>query len=401
MSELLASAPTQGRVVFDVPTARERSSFFVIEAQDRLRAAPPGRAQFVEPDIYATMYDAFEDLSRRALWPNPFMAPPATLASCRLAPGRAMILAVSDAAEPGRLLGVWALRQVRDPWSLGMAALQAPVLPTYEALASPVLDRERACEAFAAMLGLVEASGLPRAIRVASWPRALDAVVPEGVALTAAETWERAMLAPQGPVHAEAYLRAALRKGLNKRNNRQAELAAGGALAIDALRGEAALAGFEQFVALESRGWKGEAGTAMALRPADLAYMREAVQGFAAADRLSVDRLLLDGAPIAVGVVIEAGGSSLFWKAAYDEAHARHAPGALLHLAVTRRLFAEGRPSLDCGMGDHTTPAMLPWSERAAMASVTLDLGGGLAGRSLRAGAVLRQRLRRWKHGRG
>jgi CelD/BcsL family acetyltransferase involved in cellulose biosynthesis len=349
---------------------------------------------------YVSMQAAFDDLAGRADDPNPFMSPALVAAAASgVASDQIVILAAFDDADPGRWLGVWCLRRARDLWSAGCEVLQAPILPRYECLAAPVLDAACAAAALASMLDLVRSSGtLPSLIRAATWPRALDRLMPAGWRASPAETWERAILKPVAVQAADAYLRQSMGKALNKRNNRQKQLAETGVLAMSSLRGAEAPAAFEHYIRLEAKGWKGQSGTSLAQTPSDAAYMRAAIARLADANRVSIDMVTLDGKPVAVGVVIEAAGHNLFWKAAFDEDHARFAPGSLLHLAVTRRLFAEARATLDSGMTEFTTPAHLPWSEREAMARVTIAHGAGFGAMAVRLGSALRHAMRRLKH---
>lgn len=348
---------------------------------------------------YVRMQAAFDDLAGRAEAPNPFMSPAlVAAAAASTGEGRIVVLAAFDIADPQRLIGAWCLRRERDLWSLGREVLQVPILPRYECLAAPVLDKAHAAAALAAILAHLKASpDLPDIIRATSWPTALDALMPAGWRASPAETWQRAILHADPVEGAETYLRHAMGKSLNKRNSRQKQLGELGEVAIRSIRGTEASEAFEHYIRLEAKGWKGQCGTSLSEAPADAAYMRAAIGKLAEADKIAVDMITLDGTPIAVGVVVEAAGSNLFWKAAFDEEHSRFAPGSLLHLAVTRRLFAEGRARLDSGMMEFTSPAYLPWSERAGMARVIIASGTGLAGRMVRAGTNVRHAVRRLK----
>jgi hypothetical protein len=372
--------------------------------EDRPHGGPPSAkrpllASRIDLERYREMEDDFAALAARCACANPFMAPALVAASWHEGPpDQLAILIVRDGAE--RLVGAWALRLVRDMFTLGAAVLQAPLDPRYECLATPVLDDECAGEAFAAMTDFLRASpALPGIIRVLSWPETFDALCPPDVAIAREERWQRAMLAPEPGLGAEAYLRRSMGKALNRRRNRLAELVAAGRVLRRTARGPDAPQAFEAFIALEDRGWKGAAGTALARKPDEAAYMRRMVAALAAQNRIALDQIAIDGEPAAIGVMIEAGGNNIFWKAAFDEVHARFAPGALLHLMATERLFAGGRARMDSGMMEFTTPDFLPWSERAEMARVTLDLGAGTAGARVRAGAALRHGLRRLQRG--
>ena len=356
-------------------------------------SAPALAVSRVPAEAYAGWTAEFAELAGRCAHPNPFMAPAFVEAALARHPAaRLVVLAVHRGA---RLQGVWCLIETRDLWSGGAAVLQAPITPRYDALAHPVLDAADEAAALALLLGqAAEDRGLPGVVRALSWPTRLDRLLPPGARPRHAEIWERATLDASPGQGAEDYLRAAMGSAYKKRLAQERALARQGRLAhVHLRRGEAAEA-YETFLALEASGWKGRAGTALARLPADAAHLRAAVAALARANGIGVDLLTLDGRPIAAGLLPEAGKATLFWKTAYDETLARHSPGALLDLAVTRRLFAEGRPLLDSGMMEGTDPATQPWSERLALARATIDLRGGLAGRLARAGAAARMTLR-------
>lgn len=364
--------------------------------------APAAAAQAISVERvdvadYAAWGGAFAELSARAALPNPFMSPAAAGAARTFANDEDLIiLAARHAQAPGApLVGLWTLRRIRDIWSCGIAVLQAPCVPKFDCLASPVLDAAMSREALAALLAhIVAAPDLPRLIRASSWPAAMGAELPSDVAIQHAERWSRALLAPKDATCAEGCLKAAMGGAYKKRRAQERALARTGRLHHDSLRRDAALAKLDDFLALERRGWKGRARTALADVPADAAYMHAALSGFARADQLCVDMLRLDDAPVAMGIVVEAGPASIFWKTAFDEAHARHSPGVLLDMAVTRRLFAEGRPKLDSGMMAFTDPAAQVWAGRAAMTGALIDLGAGGQGVLVRLAHQGRHRLR-------
>jgi hypothetical protein len=380
-------------------------------AQDALRllgfsdvepqAAAAGVTRIAAKDYAAASAwaEAFAGLAERALAPNPFQSPAAVAAA--LAQGGGLeVLAVHDGPAPGAtLIGLWALRPHRSPWTAGALALQSPLWPGYAPLSAPLLDVARAPQALAALMRhLAVTPGGPRLIDVPAWPLSLNRWLPLGVRLSITERWERALMVPGAGLDAEGYLKAAMGSGFKKREAQARALGKRGAVTHTTLRRGETAAAFDAFVALEAKGWKGAAGTALGRLPRDLARMRAHVRAFAAADQIAIDLIALNGDPIAIGLVVEAGPHSVFWKTAFDESLAKHSPGVLLDLAVTRRLFAEGRPWLDSGMTEYTSPDSQIWAERAAMGRVRLDLGAGLAGRAAQVAEMarfsLRQKLR-------
>jgi hypothetical protein len=83
----------------------------------------------------------------------------------------------------------------------------------------------------------------------------------------------------------------------------------------------------EQFLALEARGWKGVAGTALARRPGHAAFMRDMCSRFAAAGRLHLESLEVNGRPVAMVCGLVAGPGVFWFKTAYDERYSRASPG--------------------------------------------------------------------------
>jgi CelD/BcsL family acetyltransferase involved in cellulose biosynthesis len=359
-------------------------------------SAMPLRVTRLKPADYAGMGAAFADLARRAATPNPLMSPAAVAALGSLVPDPEIVVLAATGGYAGeRLDGVWVLRLRRTVWSLGFQVLETPAMPVYDNISEPVLDARHKEAVLAAFADFLQGCpDLPKVIRTTNWPRDLDAALPAQLRVTAEESWQRAVLAPPEASDAEAYLKAAMGRNYRIRSKRLAELEVTGMLSLVSLRGEAALAGLEDYIALEARGWKGQAGTALANEPDGLSYFRAIVAQFAASDRIAVDQIRLDGKPIAIGLTVEADGHNMLWKTTFDEDFSRFGPGMLLNMAVTRRLFATGRASLDSGMTEFSSPDLMPWSGRRDMARATLDLGAGIAGHAERLGAGLRHRLR-------
>ena len=69
--------------------------------------------------------------------------------------------------------------------------------------------------------------------------------------------------------------------------------------------------------------------------------MAAAVGALAAEGKARVDRLLLDGRPIAAAVTLRSGETAWTWKIAYDESHARASPGVQLMHDLTESLLAD------------------------------------------------------------
>jgi len=95
------------------------------------------------------------------------------------------------------------------------------------------------------------------------------------------------------------------------------------------------------------------------------------VCGLAAERKVAINRLLIDGRPIAATIVLRSGRSAWFWKIAYDEAFARFSPGVMLSVEVTSELAEDTRlartdscAAANHPMIDHLWRERLPLSDR-------------------------------------
>lgn len=360
----------------------------------------------VRPAEFGALQTAFDELSARALTPNPHMAPAAIAAAALSIPqDRIVILAAwrSEALGSDRLLGVWAFAH-RTNWRSGFVpALVSPLLPLYEVSSAPVLDRDHVEELVKAMLRhLSAAADLPKTLMLPLLPQEglLFAAIADagrmcGGRLTTYERWSRPMLLPQPGDDAERYLRRSLGPSYKKRMQQVRAIAKAGPVAFRRVRREAVQAAFEEFLALEAAGWKGRAGTAIASSPTSVAYFRRLITGFAAVDAVQIDSLLLDGKPIAMGVLVESAGARHFLKIAYDESRSRLSPGRALTIAMIQADFAT-RPAdiFDSGAGDGVDARTYAWGERRLMGDTVIGLGGRRP-RAANLAALARRTLRR------
>lgn len=187
---------------------------------------------------------------------------------------------------------------------------------------------------------------------------------------------ERAMLA--SALAPGAYLEQAVpgkkRKEFRRQQARLAEL---GALTFTRLHDAQDIAGWtEHFLALEARGWKGSAGSALASAPETAGLFREAVASAAARGRLERLSLDLDGKPIAMLATLLAPPGAFSFKTAFDEQFARFSPGVLLQLENLAMLERSGINWTDsCAMQGHPMIDSL-WRERRALGRFSIAIGG-------------------------
>lgn len=187
---------------------------------------------------------------------------------------------------------------------------------------------------------------------------------------------ERAMLASgEAP---EDYLSASLstkkRKELRRQHRRLAEL---GDLQVERLTDYTDIADWtREFMALEARGWKGEAGSALSCEPHTDEIFTYAIAGAAARGRLERIALRLDGKPIAMLANFLAAPGAFSFKTAFDEDYARFSPGVLLQ---RENLELLGQDKIDwvdsCAAPDHPMINHL-WRERRTIARHSIGIGG-------------------------
>lgn len=208
---------------------------------------------------------------------------------------------------------------------------------------------------------------------------------------------ERALLESDldAPAYWDAAVRAKKRKELRRQANRLAEE---GAVTFRRWQaGEAAEPWADAFLALEARGWKGRAGSALASHGDTEAWFRAILDGAAAAGRLDMRALELDGRPLAmlVNFLCPPGGFS--FKTAFDEDYARFSPGVLLQQA-NLDLLADARIDWvdSCAAPDHPMIDSV-WRERRRLVWVNVALAG--AADRFRFNALRRAEhmWRRWK----
>lgn len=204
---------------------------------------------------------------------------------------------------------------------------------------------------------------------------------------------ERALLASDDSP--EDYFAASMsgkkRKELRRQQNRLSEH---GTVAFERLHDDSGLAEWtEAFLALEAGGWKGKAGSALALSDTTSALFRSALAGAAAQGRLERLTLTLDGKPIAMLATFLCAPGAFSYKTAFNESFAKFSPGVLLqceNLMILDRAdiaWTDSCASADHPMIDHI------WRERRTVGRISVAIGGGLRRKAF--GMLARAELRR------
>jgi len=176
----------------------------------------------------------------------------------------------------------------------------------------------------------------------------------------------------------EAYLEQALPGKKRKELRRQhARLSEQGRLTVVRDNDTRGLAVWiDHFLALEERGWKGAAGSALACSEATELMAREALAEAGRRGKLERLSLELNGRPIAMLATFLSGPGAFSWKTAFDEDYARFSPGVLLqreNLALLERAGTDWCDS--CAAPDHPMIDSL-WTERRPVGRVSIAIGG-------------------------
>lgn len=248
-------------------------------------------------------------------------------------------------------------------------------------LGMPLLHRDHATEAWAAMLATLDhAPGMPPLLHLSAivqdgvTHRALLAVADRPVATVLRH--ERAMLeSKMAPVdYYESTVRKKKRKELKRLATRLAEL---GPVATRRFGTSDDLAEWgDAFLSLEASGWKGRQGSALASTPASRTFFAEMLAGARAAGRLEMLRMTVGDRTIAMLVNFLSPPGAMSYKIAYDEDYARFSPGVLIQIENYDVL---ARPEIDwmdsCAAANHPMIDSL-WAERRGIVRLTLPLGG-------------------------
>jgi Acetyltransferase (GNAT) domain len=109
-------------------------------------------------------------------------------------------------------------------------------------------------------------------------------------------------------------------------------------------RGAAAVArAIQEYGVLESTGWKGKEGSAVAADNVQGRFYREMLADFCGRSEATIYRLQLDGKTVASDLCVERDGTLVILKTAYDESIQGLSLGLLLHQEIFQRVFDEGK----------------------------------------------------------
>jgi len=187
----------------------------------------------------------------------------------------------------------------------------------------------------------------------------------------------------------DAYTRAVLlrerdprpRFNSNMKNNLrrwQARLAPHGEVTpVRLAPGDDVAAWTEEFMRLETSGWKGRAGSALACREDDRRFTEQVFAEAHRRGRLAITGLDLDGRPLARHCMLIAGEGAFTYKIAYDETHEKCSPGILGEVDNVRQFMeAPGPRWIDSNTARENTSYGRVWKDRITVQRVAVGTGG-------------------------
>jgi len=319
--------------------------------------------------------DEWRELAARALEPNIFYEPAFALPAAKIFGRDAGALLVWSGTSPRKLLGFFPGRGEPRRYGLKLPVLVGWTHP-YAPLGTPLVEREAAEPAIAAWLAhLADDPELPGLVLLPFLPTdgpfatALDAIIRRAqMPVADFNTHQRAQLVPDDDrlFYVERTLGQHRHKELRRYVRRLGD--AGALLFTTATEPEPVAAALADFFTLESRGWKGKAGTAAVLDDDTHGFITAAIAGLAAEGKVAVNRIFIDGRAIAVTITLRSADTAWFWKIVYDEKFAQHSPGVVLTFAVTEDLVEDTTliRTDSCATANHPMIDHI-WRERLAL----------------------------------
>ncbi|MGD9663750.1 MAG: GNAT family N-acetyltransferase [Novosphingobium sp.] len=189
-------------------------------------------------------------------------------------------------------------------------------------------------------------------------------------------SYDRATL--RSDLGAEAYYEQSVNKKRRKEfARRERRLGEEGSLTIEFLRDDTDIESWiDAFLALESAGWKGDAGSALRSTSETARLARVAMAGAAKRGLLDRVTLRLDGRMIGALTSFMAAPGGFGYKTAYDERYARYSPGLMLQRAFLKILEQDDVDWCDsCAAPDHPMIDHF-WRERRRIVRVNVAIGG-------------------------
>lgn len=323
----------------------------------------------------------WKDLASRALVPNIFYeAEYAVPAAVPFGPDIMLLTVTEGPSIYSRMLGAWPVRISSRRWGIPLRVLVGWTHP-FAALGVPLLDRERALDALRVLLTASRLlPGIPTRILLPNIPEdgpfaeMLGSLEREhGLRSHRYNSHVRAKMLPKSRKdYFESHLSARTRSKLRQQFRRIEKC---GATVFETISEPSAVtSAVEDYIALEGRGWKARAGTAITCSASEADFLRQATANLAATRRVKVHRLVLNGTTIASSLTYLSPSMAWYAKISFDESQAKNSPGSQLVMHATDDLLQD--PAIDwadsCAPPDH--PLMRKfWFEDLPIANRLID----------------------------
>jgi hypothetical protein len=376
--------PTQSGSEAPISTGTQGQQPLVHETR-RIDVGRPGRAlYFYEANAGFELQNELDYLSNRTMEPNVFFAGQFLAPALpRLEERKVQLAILRDVEGRNRARFLVPFSVERQGLTLG-----APIMRVwanhFAPLGTPLIDAEGAAESIDNVFEALAspAAGMPQVMvfpdmrinrPAAQLIRAI--AMSRNLPIAIAEERERPML--ESLMDGEAYLAETLSSKHNHEMRRQwRKLSERGEAAYNVARQPRDVhKRMEEFLLLEASGWKGKEKTALTIDRLRSAFAREAVFNLAAADKVRIHTIDLDGRAIASLIVFISSGEAYTWKTAYDEAYADCSPGKILMSKVTEWHLEDANivRTDSLAVPDHPLMSRL-WKERESMASMIIGL---------------------------
>jgi hypothetical protein len=323
----------------------------------------------------------WKELASRALVPNIFYEPEYALPAAIPFGGGVELLVVTEGASLfSRLLGLWPVRISYSRWGVPIPVLVGWTHP-FAALGAPLLHRDRAKDALAALLtssrlipGVPARAFLPNVPEQGPLPQLVSMLESEhGLRSHPFNLHTRVKL---GSDDAADYFNKSLSsRTQSKLRQELRRIQAHGDVAFETICEPAAIAdAIEDYIALEGRGWKGRAGTAISCSAAESEFLRRAAAELAQERRIKVHRLRLNGRTLASSITYFSESMAWYAKISFDESQARNSPGSHLVMYATEELLRDPAVTWadSCAPPDH--PLMRKfWSGELSISNRLVD----------------------------
>ncbi|MCI0489305.1 MAG: GNAT family N-acetyltransferase [Blastocatellia bacterium] len=333
---------------------------------------------------------AWEELALTALEPNPFyeswMLMPALRSFGRDKDLQIVLVFASDEAQPSRppvLCGLFPLERRSRYKGIPVKALSL-WKHLFCFLSTPLIRADCAEQSLSAFFDWLASDSNPCPLMEFNFiagegpfQRLLVSRFHDHSSLTyISECYARAMFRPA--TDADTYLRRAVSRGHRKDLNRkQRRLSETGRFEYTTLElDEDPGICIEEFLRVESSGWKGAEGSALASKEEYRKFFIDAARGAHSRGRLMILASRVDGRPVAMKCNFLAGRGSFAFKIAFDEDYAHFSPGILLEIENIRRLHSI--PDVEwmdsCAVPDHIMINRL-WPDRRIIQTVLVSAG--------------------------